>query len=135
MKPFVDPDLVEPVLAGLVGAIDVDGGPTAEQLAVLDAIARFGCSRADLDVLSLPRLDPTELAAAVVDPDARRRFHELLFTIEQCRHPLTPAQVERSEAYAAALALEGPDLALFRSLVQDGTATAAADFQREFPAL
>lgn len=132
MSPFIAPDLVEPVLGGLVGSVDVDGGPTDEQFAVLAAVTTHLWQRPDLDPTAVVRLGPDELAAAVPDDLTRRRFHELLFTIEQCRHPLTPTQVARSEAYAEALALDGPDLVMFRSLVEAGTAAAAADFQRFF---
>ena len=132
MSPLIDPNLVEPVLGGLVGAADLGDGPTDEQLAVLGAVAIHVCDRADLDPATMPRLGPDELAAEVTDPATRRRFHELLFTVEQCRHPLTADQVEQSERYAAALGFDGPDLAMFRSLVERGTAAAAADFQRFF---
>ncbi len=132
MPRWVPPDLVPAVLGGLVGACDVDGGPTDEQVTVLRALAVHLWDRPDLDPATCPRLGPEATAAALGDPAHRARFHELLFTVEMCRHPVTPAQVERVEAYAAALDLAGPDLALFRTLVADGTARAAADFDRFF---
>ncbi len=132
MSQLIAPELVEAVVGGLVGAVDVEDGPSDEQLAVLGAIARHACDRADLDPATMPRLSPDDLATRVTDPATRRRFHELLFTVEQCRHPLTATQVAQSEIYATALALDGPDLTMFRSLVERGTAAAAADFQRFF---
>ena len=132
MPRLVPPDLVEPVLSGLVGAVDVEGGPTDEQLAVLAAVTTHLWARPDLDPATTPRLGPAEVAAVLPDPAVRRRFHELLFTVEQCRHPLTTVQVDRVEEYAAALGLDGPDLVMFRDLVDVGADRAAADFQRFF---
>ena len=129
---FLAPELVEPALGGLLGVVDVDDGPTDAQLAVLGAVSTHLFERPDLDVAAMARLEPAEVAAVLGDPAARRRFHELMFAVEQCRHPLTTTQVARSEAYAAALELDGPDLVMFRSLVEAGTAAAAADFQRFF---
>ena len=68
----------------------------------------------------------------LTDPGSRRRFHTVLFTIEQCRHPLTEAQVVRVEEYADALGFDGPDRVMFRDLVAQGAARAAADFSRFF---
>ena len=135
MPRLVPPHLVEPTVRGLVGAVDVDGGPTHEQLAVLRAITVHVWERPDLDPTTVDAAGPDETAAALDDPASRRRFHEVLFTLEQCRHPLTGSQVARVEEYATALGLEGTDLALFRTLVDEGADRAAADFQRSFDAL
>lgn len=135
MPRLVPSPLVEPMVRGLVGAADVDGGPTAEQLSVLRPLTVHLWGRPDLDPAGVTPLGPDATAAAVVDPAARRRFHEVLFTVEMCRHPLTPAQVDRVEAYAGALGVGGPDLVLFRELVADGAARAAADFGRFFDAM
>ena len=128
--PFsLDADLVEPVVRGLWGAVDVDGGPTDEQRTVLDALVRHLWHRDDL-VGRVDPLGPDDVAALVVDPVARRRFHEVLLTLEVCRHPLTAAQVARVEEYGAALDFEGPDLQILRDLADHGVGAAAADFRR-----
>lgn len=127
---LVPPDLVEPVVRGLVGATDVGDGPTAEQLTVLRAVTTHLWERPDLDPGTLVGTGPAETAAAVADPAARRRFHEILFTLETCRHPLSADQVALAEAYAVALEVTGPDLDLFRTAVAEGTERAAADFAR-----
>lgn len=129
MQFSLAPELVEPVVRGLLGGVDVDGGPTTEQLAVLDALVRHLWHRDDL-VGRVGPAGPDEVAAAVVDPVARRRFHEVLLTLELCRHPLTPAQVDRVEEYGAALDFEGPDLRMLRDLADQGIGAAAADFSR-----
>jgi len=130
MSRLVPAPLVEPVVRGLVGAIDVDGGPTTEQLDVLRAITAHLWERPDLDPGAVRALDPAATAAAVPDPVARRRFHEILFTLEACRHPLVEAQVARAEEYARALDVAGPDVDLFRTAVSIGADRAAADFAR-----
>jgi ubiquinone biosynthesis protein Coq4 len=124
--------LVEPTVRGLVGAIDVDGGPTDEQLQVLAAVVHHLWGRDDLDVATLGGLGPDDVAGALDDAVVRRRFHELLVTLESCRHPLTDAQVSSVEAYAAALGVHERDLAIYRTLIDEGAQRAAADFQRFF---
>jgi hypothetical protein len=125
----IDAGHVEPVVRAMVGAADVDGGPTGEQLAVIGALART-YFESDLDPATLAALDPDGVAAAVTDPAARRRVRELLVLIELCRHPTSAAQADRVEAYCAALGETGPGVAIARDLVNGGIATASADFNR-----
>lgn len=121
---------VEPMLAALLGAIDVDGGPNREQVILLRAIAEHVWGRVDLDPAGITPLGPADAARALPDPLLRRRFHEVVIALEVCRHPLTATQVERVEAYATALGFTGPDLGMLRDLVEVGTERAAADFHR-----
>jgi hypothetical protein len=100
---------VEPVVRVLAGAIDVDGGPTDEQLAVLRAFVSGYWGRTDLDVGTVVAIDPTSAGAAITDPAHRRRVRELMVMLELCRHPLSEAQVARVEEYAAALDDRAPD--------------------------
>jgi hypothetical protein len=129
---LVSPELVEPVVRGLVGAVDVDGGPTDAQLAVLRAITVHLWERPDLDPAAVVPLGPAEAATALDDAGARRRFHEVMFAIEMCRHPMTATQTGRVEDYADALGVGGADIVMFRDLVDQGVAQAAADFARFF---
>jgi hypothetical protein len=126
---------VEPVVRGLVGTVDVDGGPTDTQAAVLRAIAVHLWDRPDLDPEAVVPLGPEQTAAAVGDDETRRRFHEVMFAIEMCRHPMTKTQVSRVEDYATALEFDGADIVMFRDLVDQGVARAAADFARFFDAM
>jgi hypothetical protein len=123
---------VETVVRGLVGVIDVEDGPTDEQLAVLRAVVVHLFERADLDPADVAPLGPTDTATRLTDPDARRRFGELVFTLESCRHPLTDAQVSRCEQYASALRSSPAEVAILRTAIDDGVARAAADFDRFF---
>ena len=130
MSLSLAPELVEPFVAGLLGVCDVDGGPTDEQLSVLAAIATAVWNRPDLDLRALPALEPDALAAIVTDHVDRRHFQEMVVTLEACRHPLTDAQLERAEDYERAIDIHGPDAALFRTMVDEGTERAKADFAR-----
>jgi len=123
-------ELVEPFVAGLLGVCDVDGGPTDEQLVVLQAIVTQVWKRSDLNVRAIDALDPHSVADIVNDPVDRRHFQEMIVTLEACRHPLTDAQLARAEAYEQAIGIVGPDAALFRTMVDEGTERAKADFAR-----
>jgi ubiquinone biosynthesis protein Coq4 len=126
----VTAQLVEPVVAGLVGGIDVDDGPTERQLAVLDAVVRHLWRRPDLEVRTLPPLAPEDAAREIVDAGVRRRTIELLVLLELCRHPQTVTQIARVEEYAAALGVESHALDIIRTWIDDGTERATADYDR-----
>lgn len=130
MPVVVTPEFVGPFVAGLMGGIDVDGGPTAEQLQVLRAVTSHLWKRPDLDLEALTPLGPAEIAVAIPDTAMRRRFHEILMALEACRHPLSDAQLERVEAYCSALEVGGPDADLFRTFLSDGAQRATDDFRR-----
>jgi len=132
MPKLVGPESVETLVRGLVGAIDVDGGPTAEQLRVLQAITTHLFERADVDPSVVVPLGPDETAAGLPDPGARRRFAEVLFTLEMCRHPLNAALVTRCEEYSAALGSSPAEVEIFRRQIDEGVKQAAADFDRFF---
>jgi len=129
MSLVIPTPVIEPFVAGLLGAMDVDGGPTNEQLSVLSAIAEHLWHREDL-VHAVAPLGPNEVAERITDSVTRRRFHEVLLTLEMCRHPLTQAQVDRVEEYGSVLHFEGPDLEILRDLVDNGVRAAASDFKR-----
>jgi len=130
MQIQMSTDSIDTVVQGLIGACDVAGGPTDEQYIVIQALVSHLWHQPELDVRSVSGLGPNELAVALVNPIDRQRFHEFLVCIEACRHPLTKAQVARVEQYEMALGINGPDMALFRSMVDAGAARAKADFAR-----
>lgn len=66
------------------------------------------------------------------DAAQRRRVFQYMVTAEMCRHPLTEAQVARTEAYAAAFGIDDESMVMARSLVTGGYAVAEADFMRAF---
>jgi hypothetical protein len=130
MPRVIEDALVEPVSRVLLGAIDVDGGATAEQQAVLAAIVSGYWGRTDLDLTTLAPLGPDDAASAIVGGAHRRRVRELLVLLELCRHPLSDAQTQRVDAYAAALSESGPGLMIARALVHEGAEHAVADYLR-----
>ena len=67
---------------------------------MLRAVVTHLWQRPDLDLDALTPLSPDDTAALVTDENARRRFKELMVTLELCRHPESPAQIARVEEYA-----------------------------------
>jgi hypothetical protein len=96
MPRVIDAEHVEPVIRAMVGASDVDGGPTPEQLAVIGSLAA-GYFEVALDPATIEPLGPEATADSIVDPAARRRMRELLVLVEMCRHPVSRNQMERVE--------------------------------------
>lgn len=129
MSRIIDTEHARPVLAAMLGCCSVDDGASAEQLAIIDALAS-GYFRVPFDAGTAEPLGPAETAAAFSDPRQRRRLLQLLVFVEQCRHPLTEAQVDRTEQYAAALGLADDSLALTRDLLRLGAEAAERDFRR-----
>ena len=134
MPLLISPELVEPMVRGLVGAIDVDGGATDEQLAVLRAITAHLWQRPDLDPAGLSPLSSAEVASAITTAGARRRFAEVMFTLEMCRHPLTDEQVRVTESYSEALGSSLEEVQIFRTAIDEGVEKAKSDFDRFFNA-
>jgi hypothetical protein len=130
MTRFIEDESVDVVIGALVGVIDVEGGPTTEQRAVLQALVSGYWGRADLDVGAMKPVSVDDTAAAVTDPRARRRLRELMVLLELCRHPLSEAQVARIEEYAAGLGESGPGLQIARDLVRESADVARADYAR-----
>ena len=127
---LISDELAVPVLRGLLGAIDVDGGATDEQLALLEAIVKHDLHLEGLELSNLTPLSPADTARQLGNDPAVRRFHLFLMFLEQCRHPLSKAQVERVDEYARALSLSGSGLDLTRTMVNDGMDRAKEDFKR-----
>ncbi len=132
MPRLIAAEDVDTVVRGLIGVVDVDDGPSDEQLIVLRAIVVHLFELHDLDLTTIVPLGPEQTAALLTSPDARRRFGELMFTLETCRHPLTDSQVSSCERYAAALGSSPEQVRVLREAIDDGVARAAADFDRYF---
>jgi hypothetical protein len=131
MPRALDADHAEPALRAMLGAADVDGGPTAEQLAVITALAK-GYYEIDFDPRAATPMAPEETVGAFETSAQRRRVRELLVFVELCRRPVTATQAARVEEYCAAMGETGPGLAIVRDLVDQGKAEAAADYMRYF---
>lgn len=123
-------DDADTFVAGLLGAIDVDGGPTAEQLAVLRAFATHLWQRPDIDLATLTPRTADEVAEGLPDADRRLRFCELLMTLELCRHPQSLQQIEQVEIWVESLGVTGIALETARTALERGSAVVAGDLER-----
>ena len=122
-------ELAPVLVAGLLGVAEVDGGPTGEQLVVINSIAQHLWR---IDPATCAAVEPSEIAAAVTDPSVRRRFVQLAIVVSFCRHPNLPEQIARVERYAAALDIHGDELDALHSWISKSTEQASADFVRSY---
>jgi hypothetical protein len=116
--------------AGLLGVIETDGGPTEEQVAVLDAVVRHVWNRDDIIVGELAPLNPGETASGLPDGLARLRFCELMMTLELCRHPQSAMLVDRVERFAAVLGVHDVALETTRTALELGAKAVSEDLER-----
>lgn len=123
---IVPPELVESVVRVMLGSIDVGDGGTDEQRRLIRALVVGDWGRTDLDLDALEPASAEEAAELVVEPAHRRRLRQFMVMVEMCRHPLVEAQVDRTEAYAAALHESGPGLEMLRVFVREGQEAASA---------
>ncbi|MGV0993084.1 MAG: hypothetical protein ACOYBX_15945 [Mycobacterium sp.] len=121
---------VEPVIAGLIGGIATSAGPTTEQLRVLDSLVRHLWKRVDVDVNNVTPLTSGEASKALVRPEARLRFAEIMMTLELCRHPMSSEQVDLVEKYVAAMNIDDLELQTTRTALEKGAEAAAIDLER-----
>ncbi len=132
MALIVAPSLVEPMARGLLGSVMANEGPTLEQRRLLQAFVRHLWGRPDLAVDRLEPLAPAELVIALPDPQDRQTFHQLQLTLEFCRHPLTPEQLQLGETYAETLGVSSAARIVAKDLLDQGMEQAAADVARTF---
>jgi hypothetical protein len=131
---FVPADTVEVATCALLGGIDVDDGPTEQQLTVLGAVVAHLWERPDLDLTTMKPLDPIRASRLISDPYTRRRVNEVLVILELSRHPQTPAQIDRVEEFARAFEIYGPDLEIVRRWADEGAERATEDYDRSYAA-
>src|SRR3954463_12865786 len=117
-------------VGGLLGAIDVDGGPTDDQAAVLPAVVDHLWKRPDFDLAAMTPLRPSEVAERLHADEGRLRFCEMVMTLELCRHPQSIAQVDAAEECAAALGVNGLAIETTRTALEHGADLVAADLER-----
>lgn len=122
----------EAFAGGLLGVIDAGDGGTAEQRAVLAAFARHLWQHPGTDADTATPLAAAGVAARLVDPTARLRFVEMAMVLELCRHPQSRAQVDRVEAYARTLGVDGVAVGSTRTALERGAAIAAEDLERTY---
>ncbi|MCX6524347.1 MAG: hypothetical protein NTX58_06200 [Actinobacteria bacterium] len=132
MPLIISGSLVEPITKAALGAIDVDGGSTQQQRALLGAIVEHLWKRPDLDLGTLEPLSPSLAAAAITEPEQRRRFLWMVAALELCRRPISPAQIDRINEYAVAFETEDVTLEIARTWLNEGADRAQLDILRFF---
>jgi len=115
-------------LGGLIEAISVDGGPTDEQLRLIQALLRgyFGFEEA----IDLVPLSPGDLARRIPDPSSRLRLVQSLIVLEFMRHPASEVLTESVERFAAELGIDEPMLKVARRAAEHSRELVMADWSR-----
>jgi len=118
------------IVGGLLGLVDIDGGPTAEQSRILHALATHILG---FDMNSMSKdaaITPAQLVSLLPDPKYQRIFMQIAIVLDLCRHPKNEKQFLRLEEYAAALKFDGVELRILRDFAHLSAIDATADFVR-----
>jgi hypothetical protein len=116
------------IARGLLGAAQIGRGPTPEQLALVQSLAR-GYFGLDVDVTTLSPSSASELADHVDAADAKRVV-DLLVVVEFCRHGDEAEQAARTEQYVQALGVDEPFVLVARDALIEGHERVMADWAR-----
>jgi hypothetical protein len=124
----IHPDLAPYWLGGLLQAVSVDGGPTDEQLRIIQGLLRgyFGIDGA-LDLQPLPA---DAISAYITDPASRYRMVETMIVLEFARHPASEQLLESVESYAATLGIDEPMLLVARRAAEEHRELLMDDWRR-----
>jgi hypothetical protein len=124
----IHPDLAPYWLGGLLQVVSVDGGPTDEQLRIIQGLLRgyFGLD-GTLDLQPLPAHD---VARVIADADSRYRMVETMIVLEFARHPSSLLLAGAVESYAGVLGVHQPMLAVARRAAQRDHDLLMADYRR-----
>jgi hypothetical protein len=124
----IHPDLAPYWLGGLLQAVSVDGGPTAEQLRIVEGLTRgyFG-----LDAVPDLKPLPAHIVERIItDAGSRHRMVETMVVLEFARHPASAALADAVESYAAALGVDESMLVVARRAVERDHDLLMADWRR-----
>lgn len=121
---------IEPLVRGLTGGIHADGGPTSEQLTVLESIVTHLWGRSDLDPRALTPLGPEATASVLERDETWLRFCEILMALELRRHPQSASQVDLVETYVTAMGVNGIEVQVTRQALERGADEASRDLER-----
>ncbi len=124
----IHPDQAPYWLGGILEAISVDGGPTDQQLRLIQALVRgyFGFEES----IELGPVSPDELASRITDPGSRYRLVQTLIVLALCRHPASGALSESIARYASALGVDEPMLQVARRAAEHSRKMLMADWAR-----
>jgi hypothetical protein len=115
-------------LGGLIEATSVDGGPTDEQLRIIQGLLHgyFGIE-SSLDLIPLPA---EELRDIVTDTSSRYRLIQTMIILQFARHPASEELADSVERYAAALGVDEPMLVVARDAARHSRELLMADWAR-----
>jgi hypothetical protein len=123
-------DLVEPLVAAIVGAVAPDDGAlTPLQHETLRALVHRVFD-SDVELATLTPLSPDDAARIVTDPALRLEAVQLMVTLEMLCHPLPRGLARNVERYAKALHVDEPMVEAARGLAHHHVALMYADVQR-----
>jgi ubiquinone biosynthesis protein Coq4 len=115
-------------LGGLIEVASVDGGPSDEQLRIIQGLLRgyFGIE-STLDLIPLPAAALSEI---IVDPGSRLRLVQTMIVLQFARHPASEALAAAVEEYAGALGVDEPMMVVARDAAQHSRELLMADWAR-----
>ena len=120
------------VIGALLGVADADGGPTSEQLHLIEVLSSSLFPSEAPSLASMPALSPDEAAEAIREPQHRERLVQLAIVVGFCRHPETPEQLGRIEDLARALDVTGDQIDEMRVLATRSARQATLDHVRRY---
>ncbi|HEX3796265.1 MAG TPA: hypothetical protein VG226_03645 [Acidimicrobiales bacterium] len=115
-------------LGGLIQAASVDGGPTDEQLRIVQGLLRgyFGIESA-IDLVPLPA---EELREIITDTSSRYRLVQTMVILQFARHPASEELADSVERYASILGVDEPMLVVARDAARHSKELLMADWAR-----
>jgi ubiquinone biosynthesis protein Coq4 len=115
-------------LGGLIEVVSVDGGPTDEQLRIIQGLLRgyFGIE----STLELVPLPAAELSDIIIDPGSRLRLVQTMIVLQFARHPASEELAAAVEKYAAALGVDEPMMVVARDAAHHSRELLMADWAR-----
>jgi ubiquinone biosynthesis protein Coq4 len=115
-------------LGGLIEAASVDGGPTDEQLRIVQGLLRgyFGIESA-IDLVPLPA---EELREIITDTSSRYRLVQTMVILQFARHPASEELADSVERYASILGVDEPMLVVARDAARHSKELLMADWAR-----
>jgi hypothetical protein len=129
--PFPLPQPIsQAILGGLMGLVDIDGGPTSEQTCIINALATHILGIDMKSMSNAAAIAPYELVMRLQDARYQRIFMQIAIVLDLCRHPKNEKQFRRLEEYAAAFQFNGDEFTILRDFAHLSAIDATTDFIR-----
>jgi len=122
--------VAQAIVGGLIGLVDIDGGPTPEQSRILNTLAIHFLGTDIQAISKSSAITPAELAIRLPEAMHQRIFMQIATILDLCRHPKNEKQFLRVEEYAMALQFNGVELKILQEFAHASATEATADFIR-----